>query len=217
MGGDEPLTALRALAPPGLSCAGGAIPVDVVLPYAIEARAVTDARDKRRREFAAGRLYARQAMAALGVPPQPVAVLPSRAPAWPEGVVGSLAHTDAWCFAAVGRSDEFLGVGLDAEVAAPLSDEVAALVCSADERRALSADLIAWAFAAKEAFYKLYHPRVARFLEFSDVRVQIDVPRQRFQASLRPDLPAFDGCHVFPGRITTAGGLVLALMTWPAA
>lgn len=216
MGADTPLTVLRDLAPPGLSCAGGPIPDDAVLPYAVEARAVAGARDKRRREFAAGRLYARQAMAALGVAAQPVAMLPSRAPAWPEGIVGSLAHTDTWCVAAVGRNDDFLGVGLDAEIAAPLSQDVAALVCSADELRALPDDLTAWVFAAKEAFYKLYHPRVACFLEFDDVRVQLDVSRQRFQASLRPGLPAFEGCHTLSGRITAAGGLVLALMTWPA-
>ncbi|MBR8834643.1 MAG: 4'-phosphopantetheinyl transferase superfamily protein [Stigonema ocellatum SAG 48.90 = DSM 106950] len=214
---------LRALAPRGLSCSGGVIPMDATLPYAAEAAAVAGARDKRRREFAAGRFYARQAMWALGVAPQPLPVLPSRAPAWPEGVVGSVAHTDTWCAAAVGRGDAFLGVGLDAEVAAPLSPDVAALVCSAAELRGLPAgpgvpsELPTWVFAAKEAFYKLYHPHVGQFLEFGDVQVQLDLGQQSFLAELRPDLPPFEGRHALPGRIATAGGLILALITWPAA
>jgi len=69
----------------------------------------------RQREFAAGRACARRAMRELGVPGGPVLRGLRRAPLFPDGVVGSITHTNGFCAAAVARSASFAGVGLDAE------------------------------------------------------------------------------------------------------
>jgi 4'-phosphopantetheinyl transferase EntD len=44
-------------------------------------------------------------MDALGLPERPIPMGRDRAPVWPEGVVGSISHSDAFCLAAVARSD----------------------------------------------------------------------------------------------------------------
>ena len=44
----------------------------------------------RRREFAAGRACAREALAKLGLPPVPILRGEKREPLWPQGIVGSL-------------------------------------------------------------------------------------------------------------------------------
>jgi len=58
-----------------------------------EKQAVDRAVPKRQREFAAGRMAARQAMAQIGKTPAPIPVNTDRSPHWPEGVVGSISHS----------------------------------------------------------------------------------------------------------------------------
>lgn len=217
----DPLSALRALAPDGLCCAGGEITGHAPPLHAAEAAAIAGAVPKRQREFAAGRHFARLAMAELGFAALSLPVSASRAPVWPPLLVGSIAHTDTWCAAAVGRRDAFVGVGLDAEPAVPLPGGVADLVCSPAELSRLPTGpgreiLPTWVFAAKEAVYKLYHPRVGTFLEFFDVQLTLDLAGEAFVAELRPGVPAFEGSRRLTGRIRSASGLILALATWPA-
>ena len=64
---------------------------------ALVAGAVT----KRREEFAAGRNAARAALAGLGPPPCPLLRAGRRAPAWPQGIVGSITHCSGFCCAVV--------------------------------------------------------------------------------------------------------------------
>ena len=71
--------------------------------------------EKRHREFAAGRRAARAAMTGLGLPAVAIPMGPDRAPVWPEGVTGSISHTDTHCLAAVARTGEVRALGLDLE------------------------------------------------------------------------------------------------------
>ena len=78
-------------------------------------------------------------MQQIGVPA--VAVIPGvdRAPRWPVGVVGSMTHCAGYRAAAVARSDELFGVGIDAEPHAALPDAVLDLVLRDEERARLPA------------------------------------------------------------------------------
>ena len=68
-----------------------------------EAQAIDHAVPKRRREFTAGRTAARRACARLGVWAGALPVAADRTPVWPEGVVGSISHSDLSCAVLAGR------------------------------------------------------------------------------------------------------------------
>src|SRR5262249_37950297 len=94
---------------------------------------------KRRYEFATGRRCARAALAQLGFPPAPLLAGPDRAPLWPDGVVGSITHTDSYRAAAVARAEQLCSVGIDAEPNLPLPDRVLHLIASPAEALAIAA------------------------------------------------------------------------------
>src|SRR6185436_3932671 len=72
---------------------------------------------KRRVDFAAGRFCARAAMRACApdVAEDAVAIGADRAPVWPTGVVGSIAHTAGHAIAAAAKVEVARSVGIDVE------------------------------------------------------------------------------------------------------
>jgi 4'-phosphopantetheinyl transferase EntD len=147
-------------------------------PLPEEAAAVARAVEKRRREFAAGRACARQALAALGAPPQALPVGPARAPIWPAGFIGSISHCDGVCCAVAARTAAMAGLGLDVEDAGPLPEGSARIVLRAEEARAQESlaatpglDWAKLAFSAKEAAYKACQPLLGGRLGFLDAAV----------------------------------------------
>ena len=130
---------------------------------------------KVRRASGAARIVARELMPRLGQPSQALPKSATGAPAWPAGIVGSLAHDSEVAVAALGRRSDYRGVGVDIEPARPLDAELLDLVATASERRAIGGDpLQARAlFAVKEAVYKAVHPLDGIFLEHHDVEVSL--------------------------------------------
>ncbi|MBL7620905.1 4'-phosphopantetheinyl transferase superfamily protein [Frankia sp. AgB1.8] len=145
---------------------------------ALLARAVP----KRRREFTAGRVCARRAMARLGVAPAPLLAGPNREPLWPAGLVGSITHCEGYRAAAVARAGDVLSIGIDAEPNGPTPDGVL-------DRIALPAE-ISWVraaarvepevhwdrllFCAKESVYKTWFPLAGSWLGFEDALITLD-------------------------------------------
>jgi enterobactin synthetase component D / holo-[acyl-carrier protein] synthase len=184
-----------------------------------EAALVITAGAERRREFATTRQCARQALEALGVPTVAVLLDADGAPVWPDGVVGSLTHCPGYRAAAVGRSEAFRGLGIDAEPHMLLPPAVDDLVLRAEERarlRTLSAarpdvhgDRLV--FSAKEAVYKAWFPVTRHWLGFEDVSITVR-PDGGFEASLDPLLPPVG--RTVPARIAgrwlVGRGFVLA-------
>lgn len=190
---------------------------------AAEERAVHHAAARRRSEFRAGRACARRALERLGI--RDFALLPSatRDPVWPDRVVGSITHTRGYCAAAVARCDSLAGLGIDAEIADPLPQDIVARVCTPLECRHLAGlprlgtDWPKLVFCAKESFFKSYFPITRHFLEFGDVRVEIDAQRSSFTASLI-DLsdPGVHGRRAFEGRYMEGNGLLASAVAIPA-
>lgn len=187
-----------------------------------EREAVARAVERRRREFATARACARQALTRLGVTPGPIPRSERGAPVWPPGVVGGITHCDGYRAAAVARTGELAGLGIDAEPQGPLPDGVLDRVSLPDERAVL-ADLavrepaVAWdklLFCTKEAIYKVWFPAVGTWLGFQDARV---TPRLdgTFTAELLTPEPS-----PFPvplhGHWLARNGLLLAALTVPA-
>lgn len=189
-----------------------------------EAACVGRAVAKRRREFTAGRLCARAALAQLGVRGFPLLVGPSRVPLWPPGFVGSISHCQGFCAAAVAPRDAVIGLGLDVERAEPLESELRARICTASELESF-ARLAAPAgapdpgklvFSAKEAFYKCYFPLAGAFLGFHDVEVELEPGLRGFCARLqRAQAPSLAGLRELPGRLAWSDEIVCAGVTLP--
>jgi len=154
-------------------------------PYAVERELVARAVPARRDELFTGRTLARAALGALGVTPGPIGRRPDRSPDWPEGVIGSITHTDGLCSVVVvkpdataGRGSEpaVVGVGLDAEVDARLDEAVTRRVVTPAEQARLglrTADDAVVVFSVKEAVFKALNPVSGVWLELDDLEVEL--------------------------------------------
>ncbi|MEU3947833.1 4'-phosphopantetheinyl transferase superfamily protein [Streptomyces sp. NPDC029526] len=206
--------------------------------FEAERRQVAGVLPARRAEYATVRRVARACLAELGVRPAALVRGTDGAPRWPAGTVGSLTHCRGYRAAAVARSRDADGVGIDAEPCAPLPARVLAGVTSAAERAHL-AELgavrrdVPWCrvlFSAKEAYYKVWYPAMGSWLGFDDAEVVLEPGRGRGTFTVRPVSDgarrahradaAFDpvatGFPALHGRWTTGAGLVLTAITAPA-
>lgn len=130
-----------------------------------------------------------QGLVADSIPKGPVGE-----PIWPEGVVGSLAHTEGFAVAVVARRQACVALGVDVEPAQALPDDVAELVLRAEERgwaESVQRDEICASrmiFCAKECVHKAIHPLTGIWLDFEEVRIDVDLSHLRFVP--RPVSPA---------------------------
>jgi 4'-phosphopantetheinyl transferase EntD len=182
-------------------------------------RWVARAVDRRRREFAAGRGLARQALAALGVALDDCGLVPDQdgVPGWPAGVVGSITHAGGWCAAAVARAAAVRSLGIDGEDLARVDGQPdwLRLVLRPAERDALAGldpdevgrrALIL--FSAKESFYKCQFPLTRTRLDFLDAEVVVRPEEGAFDVECAVPLPA--GLpRRWSGRYEVADDLVL--------
>jgi 4'-phosphopantetheinyl transferase EntD len=103
-----------------------------------ERRIAQEMGERRRLEFLVGRLAARRALEALGVPPGPVGA-EDRRPRFPAPAVGSISHSHGLGVAVAGLGAAIGGVGVDVELGR-ISLRAARGICTADE--------LAWALEA---------------------------------------------------------------------
>jgi 4'-phosphopantetheinyl transferase EntD len=194
---------------------------DVVL-FPEEEASLSRAVSKRRQEFTTARGCARQAMAALGLPPAAVPRGERGAPRWPAGIVGSITHCAGYRAAAVAHTRDVLTIGLDAEPDDTLPAGVLPRVSLPDERarlRALTAAApgTSWdklLFCAKEATYKAWFPLAGRWLGFEDADITINAAGT-FQVRLLVEGPVVGGVRLtgFAGRWLARDGLLLTAIT----
>jgi 4'-phosphopantetheinyl transferase EntD len=170
----------------------------------------------RLREFAAGRLCARAALAELGFEPAPLVRAVQRAPAWPPGVFGSLSHTDRYAVAVVTAQDsasaggdggdrgESPSVGVDAEERGRVTPDLYRRLFrpaeqdwlgTLDPEQALTEAAVM--FALKESFYKAQFPLTGAWVGFLDVEIE----------------PGGDGSHWILHPATDLEALTA--VTWP--
>ena len=174
---------------------------------------------RRLREVSTGRHCARAALAAIGITSVSVGRLASGAPAWPDGVVGSITHCRGYRAAAVARVGSVAAIGIDAEPHAALPVGVRSTVLRDDESEELDSGPAAGLhgdrllFSAKEAVYKALHLLDARPVRFHEVRVRLGDGVFRAELVLPGDRtavpqPALDGSWcVHEGLVVTAAVL----------
>lgn len=200
-------TALRKMLGPDAGV-GVTDPREVNDLWPQEAAAMTRAIPTRRAEFAAGRSAARAAMVELGVPPAAIPIGPDRAPVWPAGLTGSIAHCDGYCIAAVAYKDSIKTLGIDIEPATPLAPDLIDIICTPAERAwlteqpdpGLTAKMI---FSAKEAVYKAQYPLTGSIIGFD--AVTLTMGNDSFTIDANPDLPNVKGA------ILVHAGLILSV------
>jgi 4'-phosphopantetheinyl transferase EntD len=178
----------------------------------------------RRREFAGGRACAREALQRLGAPAVAIPADPDGAPRWPPGIVGSITHKAGYRAAAVARTERLAGLGIDAELDAPLPAGVLETIASPDELEAVERLLaerpgVAWdrlLFSAKEAAVKAARPlRGAAGLR--GVGVELDAEAGTFKATLPAGGAAgAGGLTALTGAWAAASGLILSAASVPA-
>ncbi|GAA3959781.1 4'-phosphopantetheinyl transferase family protein [Gordonia caeni] len=197
---------------------------------------ISQAVDKRRREFTTARHCGRQALGQLGIEPVPILRGERGMPLWPERVVGSLTHCDGYRAAVAAYSMQVRSLGIDAEPHQALPDGVLGHTSLPEEREVLAgrSDDLHWdrlLFCAKEATYKAWFPLTRRWLGFEDAHITFtrdarvaqtaDVPGDvaaagTFESTIKIDGTTVDGgapLLTLPGRWLIAGGLILTTIT----
>ncbi|GAA2794578.1 4'-phosphopantetheinyl transferase family protein [Streptomyces showdoensis] len=200
-------------------------PAGAPVPFPGEEHLLARAVPARRREFTTARTCARRALGGLGLPPVAIPYAePSRAPRWPDGIVGSITHCAGYRAAAVARDTDLVALGFDAEPHAALDNTgVLHLVTGAEERAHL-AELAAlrpeihWdraLFSAKESVFKAWSPLTGRWLDFSEATVVFRPDDSTFTARLLVEGPVVDGVRLtgFEGGFLVRDGLVLTATT----
>lgn len=175
--------------------------------------------EKRRRAFAAGRRAARAAMVRLGLPPCPVPMGSDRAPVWPDGLTGSISHTDTHCLAAVTRIGETRSLGLDLEPDLPLEPDLWPEICTDAEQRWLASQPVAeqgrlarLIFSAKECVYKAQYPLTGEVLGFDAFEIALDPQTGSFTATARQHIPPLAPGDRFQGHILCQDAVIVTGM-----
>jgi len=147
--------------------------------FAQEQELIQKAVDKRRREFAAGRACAREALGSIGLSPMPILRNEAGAPVWPDGILGAISHSHTWAGAAVTRLPDLCGIGLDIETIQRVNPGIGHMVLTQQETDIHAAlpdtekqQFLALVFSAKEALYKCLSPLSAQRIGFKDAIVR---------------------------------------------
>ncbi len=185
----------------------------------IEQAGIAAASGPRKREYAAVRELARGLLSDFGELPQPIPSLPSRAPLFPPGFVGSLSHDADRALAVVARTCDLLTVGCDIEPREPLPADVAEHVLRPSERAAIR-DCPAWfdrlLFSAKEAAFKAQHRLSGGFPELHEIAVSFDDKGAGLGAELRVAVGPLTWGARFTGTACIADGWI-ATFFWQCA
>lgn len=171
--------------------------------------------DRRLREFATGRLCARGALASLGIYEFPLHVNADRTPRWPAGVVGSITHTDGFCGAIAARDDDARALGLDVERRGRVDEDLVPRIFTRREHERYrgfapdARDLFATlTFSAKEAYYKCQFFLTRRWLDFTDVELDVAFDPDAAEGSFAVRTPVFDITLAMSGRYAIENALV---------
>lgn len=209
---------LEGLLPASVEIAGASIRdcVEALLPE--ERPYIATAVPRRQHEFATGRVLARELLARFGHDPLPVLRAEDRIPLWPEGIVGSISHAGHVCLAAVAEARTCGGVGIDLEPDEAVDSDIERVVCRDEEHAWVAAAGEAErgrrcrvVFSVKEAVYKAFYPRTRTFWSFQDVRVEIDLARESWQAHL----PESAGVAEAHGRVARREGWIVSAVALP--
>ncbi len=148
--------------------------------YPAEEKSIASAVEKRRREYIAGRTAARKVCADCSASNAELVAADDGTVLWPNGVIGSLSHSDRFCMACAGRLTQWSSLGIDVEALGRLSPDLWPLVFSEKEteffhtRSGAAQDQIATIFfCLKEAFFKLQYMITKTVVDYRKISVEL--------------------------------------------
>jgi len=184
---------VAALFPPGVVAVELVGEADPALLHPDERQVVERVAARRLKDYAAGRECARLALRQLEI--EDFALLPAsdRQPLWPPQITGSITHTHGYCIAVAARRSQVGGLGIDAELAQAVHEELWPRICRPEELEWLARQntqdrgrLAALIFAAKESFYKCQYPLTGEWLGFEEVLIELTGDSQLLVRPQRP-------------------------------
>lgn len=156
---------------------------------------IANASTKRQREFRAGRCCLRIALSRMSVTDYPILVGDDRSPRLPDGIVGSLSHTECYCGVALARKGAVLSLGLDVETVGHTEPDVWRHILTRSESEwieSLPYSQQLWyrhmIFSAKESLYKCEYQLTRRWLGFHDVEIAPDITSGIFDVRFLSDV-----------------------------
>lgn len=177
---------------------------------------------QRKNEFAAGRAAVRMATIADGSEPFAVPMGVDRAPVWPPGIVGSIAHSSDICLAAISRSKRYAAIGIDVEPNVALPPEIAAEVIHEGDglelktgAAPLTKQHYVEVFSAKEAAYKCQFPLTGSVFGFDALSIRLMPQSQRFVARFERGVGSFQAGDTLEGGYALIGDHVLTVASIP--
>ncbi|MFZ7090928.1 4'-phosphopantetheinyl transferase family protein [Primorskyibacter sp. 2E233] len=207
--------------PPGLFWSAGQAEVDPAALFPDEAQAIARAIPKRQADFTGGRKAARAALAEMSLDPVPIPVAPTRAPVFPDGVVGSISHDCGLCIALVGYSDLWQSVGIDIAPDLPLEADLIAEICRPEERTGVDPKNLPRharrLFSVKEAVYKAQFMQTGVIFGFQGLCVSYPKNVARFATIAETDpIPPQIKSRPLPFVQRCDHGLTLSISAIPA-
>ena len=187
----------------------------------VEEQALVDtAVDRRKADFGDSRWCAHQALKSFMDVQPPILRGPRGMPLFPDGIAGSLTHTEGFRAALLAPTHRWQSVGIDAEVARPLPEGVFSTIARPGEQRRIrntmrSEDLQLLdtvLFSAKEATYKAWFPLTHRFLDFDQADIDLRADGTFTSYLLARPVPV----PFIQGRWTIRNGYVITVTAVPA-
>lgn len=184
---------------------------------------IQNAARKRKVDFTVGRICARKALARLCIDNFPIKMANDRTPLWPDGIVGSISHTQGYCGVAVALKKDAKSLGLDMECINRLNDKCWPFVCTESEISQIKSlpkekqkNMAALTFSAKECFYKCQYTINKKWVGFHDAAIYAnpDINEGEFEIRLLKDIaPGFLKGNSFNGKYTFKDKFVFSGMT----
>ena len=186
-GGDATSLTIRD----GICCVIGKIVGAAHTLFRAEHDALGSVAASRAADFAAGRHFARAGLGHFGVAPVALPIGPGRAPVWPPGFVGSIAHGAGLAGAVVTHSHRYRSLGLDIERRGAVTPQLYPILFTANERaHPIDPELATLLFSAKETIYKAAYPLLRRWIGFEEVSIHVDPTSASFR--FQPEQPDSD-------------------------
>lgn len=153
--------------------------------------------EKRILEFKFGRYCVNKALEKIGHEPITLGINESdRAPIWPNDLVGSLSHKNSLYIAVVGKSSDYLSLGIDIEffIQKERFHAIEKLVLTDSDKTYIDtlgddlSFLYTLIFSAKESLYKLIYPLSKTYFDFREANfVSLDTERSTFDLEIISD------------------------------
>jgi 4'-phosphopantetheinyl transferase EntD len=135
--------------------------------------------EKRQAEYLAGRYCAKHALRAINLDAPAISSGKHREPLWPEGVVGSISHTNELAVACVSKSPHILGIGIDLEkiIDSETCKKIERMILTNRDRENTPRMLMSeekycsLVFSLKESFFKAAFNQVGKYFDFDSISI----------------------------------------------